>query len=171
MSENNLDGALRAWIFIGCLATACLYLRGCVCGQVWRNAAGLFRFVPSQPCADLHRGALGNLHNRFGISFSVLQWPSPPICQRGALVFLDHISSTTPPHPPRLPSPLSFSQPPAHTLPYLSKSAFVSKKGGKKRRGRRKQVKPFPSLPPLRLFCEYQRRARRLYPCGREKNG
>lgn len=111
------------------------------CGQVWRNTAGLFRFVPSQPCADLHCGALGNLHNRFGISFSVLQWPSPPICQRGALVFLDHISSPHPPHPP--PSPLSFSHLPAHTLPYLSKSAFVSKKGGKKRR-KKKTGQTFP---------------------------
>lgn len=70
----------------------CLHLP-CVCVFVWRNRAGLFRILPSQPCADLHSGAQGNLHNRFGISFSVQQWPSPPICQHSALVFLDHISS------------------------------------------------------------------------------
>lgn len=66
------------------------------------DPAGLFRIILSQPCADLHSGAQGNLHNRFGISFSVQQWPSPPICQHSALVLLDHISS---------PSSSSFSSP------------------------------------------------------------
>lgn len=59
----------------------------------WRNAAGAVCMAPSQPCADLHSAAQGNLHNTFGFSFSVHQWPSPPICQRCAQVFLHHISS------------------------------------------------------------------------------
>lgn len=63
------------------------------------------------------------------------------------------------------PSPLSFS----HTPSPISPNLPLSLKRGKKSRGGRKQVRPFPSLPPLRLFCEYQCRACRLYPCMREK--
>lgn len=96
-----------------------------------RGNGGLLRLVRWQPCADLHGEALGNLHNRFGISFSVVQWPSPPICQRRALVFPHHVSA----HPPLslLPSP---AQP---RSPYLSQSAFVSKGGEQEEKKKKKQ--------------------------------
>lgn len=66
------------------------------------NSAGLSRFFLSQPRADLHSRALGNHHNRFGVSFSAPRWPSPPICQSAALVCLDHVSASSSPPRPRL---------------------------------------------------------------------
>lgn len=84
--------------------------------SVWCNPAGLFWIVLLPPCADLHSGAQGNLHNRFGISFSVQRWPSPRICQHSALVFPDHIS---------LPSSYSSSSLCLLILPYLPKSPFA----------------------------------------------
>lgn len=126
-----------------------------------RGNGGLLRLVRWQPCADLHGGALGNLHNRFGISFSVLQWPSPPIRQRRALVFPHHVSA---PHPP-----LALLPPPPPTLAPISPNLPLSLNGGcedgRQKKGNRREKKTGQTFPisslPLLLLCRYQRLARK----------